>query len=310
MTPESTIRLRRLRKRFGARLALADIDLDLAAPDLVGVVGPDGAGKTTLLRTLAGLLEVEAEDAQVLGYDLRGDVLGLKAHVGYVPQSFSLPRDLTVMENLRFIGRLHQLDAAEFERRATALLTRTGLRPFVDRPTGALSGGMKQKLAVSCALLPEPALLLFDEPTAGVDVVARDEIWTMLQERSGTTLILISTGYLDEVAACRRVLYLDGGRIVARGTPDELRADVVVELYRAWGEDPRSIARAARALPYVEGARAAGRYARVEVPRAHTPGAAHVRRDLEALSGAVDLVEELPVDMETTLLHLARRPTP
>ena len=305
-----TIALRGLRKRFGERVALDGVDLMLGGAQLVGVVGPDGAGKTTLLRALAGLLEVEAEEARVLGYDLRGDVRELKREVGYVPQAFSLPRDLSVIENLRFTARLHQIDTHELERRAAELLQRTGLAPFTDRPAGALSGGMKQKLALSCALLPDPALLLLDEPTAGVDVVARDEIWAMLHARRGATLILISTSYLDEVASCERLLYLDAGRVVALGTPEELRTRVALELYRAWGDDPRAIARAARALPYVDDARAVGRFARIEVHRARTPGAAHVLRDLAALPADVRVAERAPVDMEATLLELARGPNP
>jgi ABC-type multidrug transport system ATPase subunit len=308
VAPPSTIVLRRLRKRFGARTALAGVDLELHGAQLVGVIGPDGAGKTTLLRTLCGLLEVAPGEAEVLGYDVAGDVREMKSHIGYVPQAFSLPRDLSVMENLRFTARLHQIDHAELGRRASALLERAGLAPFVDRPAGALSGGMKQKLAVSCALLPEPALLLLDEPTAGVDVVARDEIWEILRERRATTLILMSTSYLDEVSACDRLIYLDEGRIVATGTPAELRAGVAVELYRAWGDDPRAIVRAARRLPYVSDARAGGRYARIEVPEGRGPGAAQVIRELTALPAAVRLAEQAPIDMEATLLHLARGP--
>ncbi len=305
---EPAIRLRQLSKRFGARVALAGIDLELSGAHLVGIVGPDGAGKTTLLRVLAGLLEIEAVTAEVLGFDLRGDVLPLKAAVGYVPQAFSLPRELSVIENLRFTARLHQIDAAECARRAGALLERTGLAPFADRPAADLSGGMKQKLAVSCALLPNPSLLLLDEPTAGVDVVARDEIWGMLRERRDRTLILISTSYLDEVAACERLVYLDEGQIVAIGTPDELRARVSIELYRAWGIDARAIVAAVRGLPYVGEVRATGRYARIEVPREQTPGVAQVLHDLSALP-AVQLAEAAPIDMEATLLHLARGQT-
>jgi ABC-type multidrug transport system ATPase subunit len=309
-TGTPTVTLRGLRKRFGKRVALDGIDLELDGAQLVGIVGPDGAGKTTLLRALAGLLEIAAGQADVLGYDMAGDVRRLKNAIGYVTQAFSLPRDLSVMENLRFTGRLHRLDPTEFDRRARALLERTGLAPFVDRPAAALSGGMKQKLAISCALLPDPAMLLLDEPTAGVDVVARDEIWDILRERRSSTLILISTSYLDEVAACDRLVYLDAGRVVATGTPEHLRAGVPIELYRAWGNDPRSIALAARTLPYVGDARAVGRYARVEVPSARTPGTPQVLRDLAALPAHVGLVEQAPIDMEATLLHLARESPP
>jgi len=303
----SLIRLRGLRKRFGQRLALAGIDLDLDVMQIVGVVGPDGAGKTTLIRTLAGLLEIEADEATALGHDLRGDVTALKAQIGYVPQSFSLHRDLSVMENLRFTARLQRLDAAEFTRRAKDLLTRTGLAPFAERAAGALSGGMKQKLAIANALLLQPALLLLDEPTAGVDVLARSEIWAMLERERGRALILMSTSYLDETAACDRLVYLDEGRVVAVGTPMELRARVPLELYRAWGDDPRRIARAARALAYVDGARATGRFARIEVRHASSPGAARVVHDLRRLAEAgVRFAEPAALDMESTLLALAR----
>ena len=177
MTPAApVIRLRTLSKRYGARTALADIDLDVAGDQIFGVIGPDGAGKTTLLRTLVGLLEIEATEATVLGHDLRGDVTAMKAHIGYVPQAFSLHRNLTVSDNLRFTARLHRIAPAERDARMADLLERTNLAAFTDRLAGALSGGMKQKLAIANALLPAPALLVLDEPTAGVDVLARGEI--------------------------------------------------------------------------------------------------------------------------------------
>ncbi|MGH7860382.1 MAG: ABC transporter ATP-binding protein, partial [Candidatus Binatia bacterium] len=211
------IRFRKLRKRFGRRVALAGIDLELDSRQIVGVVGPDGGGKTTLLRAVAGLLEIEAEEATVLGHDLRGDVMELKASIGYVPQAFSLHRDLSVMENLRFTARLHRLPEEVFEARSGELLERTGLARFADRVAGALSGGMKQKLAVANALLPAPRLLVLDEPTAGVDVVARAEIREMLERERSRALVLLSTSYLDEAEACDRLIYLDEGRVVATG---------------------------------------------------------------------------------------------
>lgn len=302
-----TIRLRRLVKHYGQRQALRGIDLDVAGAQILGVVGPDGAGKTTLLRALAGLLEIEAAQAEVLGHDLRGDVTPLKEVLGYVPQVFSLYRELTVLENLKVVARLHGLDAGALEQRAMPVLERTGLAPFVGRQAGKLSGGMKQKLAVTCALLPNPKILILDEPTAGVDVVARDQIWEILNERKDEVLILISTSYLEEVAACDRLVYLDEGRAVALGAPRELCAAVPLELYRAWGDDPRAIAKAVRALGYVDGARATGRFARIEVRRAASPGAERVLRDLRGLRAAgVRLAEQAPLDIETMLLALSR----
>jgi ABC-2 type transport system ATP-binding protein len=298
------IHVRGLTKRYGRRPALDDVDLDLTEREIVGVVGPDGAGKTTLLRALGGLLEIEAREATVLGHPLAGDVTELKAAIGYVPQTFSLHRDLTVEENLRFTARLHRIIGPEFRRRTDELLERTGLAPFTGRATGALSGGMRQKLAVANALLPRPALLILDEPTAGVDVVARGEIWAMLEAQRRESLVLLSTSYLDEAAASSRLVYLDRGRVVATGTPAELRAAVPLEVYRAWGDDARAIARAARGLPYVESARATGRFVRVHVRRERTPDTAHVLADLAALRG-VRFVERIGVDMESTLLALA-----
>jgi ABC-2 type transport system ATP-binding protein len=300
------IRLARLVKRYGARTALAGVDLAVSGPQILGVVGPDGAGKTTLLRALAGLLEVEADEASVLGFDLRGDVTPLKERIGYVPQLFSLYRDLSVQENLNVTARLHGLDAAELESRVGPLLERTGLAPFRDRQAGKLSGGMKQKLAVVNALLPRPALLILDEPTAGVDVLARDEIRAMLDERKRDVLIVLSTSYLDEVAACDRLVYLDEGRVIARGSPDELRAATPLELYRAWSADPRATARAARQISWVERARGCGDFARVEVSRERAPAPGPILASLRALPGMRDgIVEHTAVDMESALLYLA-----
>jgi ABC-2 type transport system ATP-binding protein len=311
---EPSIWLRGLRKRFGKREALAGIDLDIRGAQMVGVVGPDGAGKTTLLRTLAGLLEIDADEAEVLGYDLREDVRDYKRNIGYVPQAFSLYRDLTIAENLSFTARVHRLDAAEFERRKAELLDRTSLAAFADRAAGALSGGMKQKLAIANALLPGPRLLVLDEPTAGVDVVARREIFEILGELDKTVLVVVSTSYLEEAATCHRLVYLRNGRVVAEGSPDELEARTGTEPYRAWTDRCETIRNAARELPWVESARDVGRFVRVEVARDRSPGAEAVCRALLALGGTdergepvVALAERAPADLESTLLALARK---
>jgi ABC-2 type transport system ATP-binding protein len=306
MSAEPVVRLRGLEKRFGARRALAGIDLDVADRQIFGVVGPDGAGKTTLLRALAGLLEVTAARAEVLGIDLLGSVRELKRQIGYVPQSFSLHRNLSVAENLRFTARLHRVPPDELAARTRELLERTGLAKFADRPAGALSGGMRQKLAITNALLPRPRLLILDEPTAGVDVVARTELWSMLETAKAEALVVISTSYVDEADACDTLAYLDRGRVIAYDRPDALRAAAPLELYRAWGDNPRAIAHAARSLTFVAGARAAGRYARVEVRRDRTPGPAAVLAALSGLAGVrVRFSEQRPPDMESTLLALA-----
>ena len=300
---EPAIRLRKLRKRFGAHTALDGIDLELGDRRIVGVVGPDGAGKTTLLRSLAGLLGVEADEARVLGFDLRADVTDLKAKIGYVPQSFSLHRDLSVIENLRFTARLHRLPEGTFRERADALLARTQLAPFTDRLAGALSGGMKQKLAVANALLPQPALLVLDEPTAGVDVVARGEILAILRESASRALVVLSTSYLDEAAAVDDLIYLDRGRVVANGSPAALQRQVPRDVLRLWGADARAIAHAARAVPGVSDARAVGRFARVEIDRERRDDALASLRRLP--NAPVVLLEQVPPDMESMLRFYA-----
>jgi len=250
----AAIELLGLAKRFGRKQALLGIDLALDGAQLVGVVGPDGAGKTTLLRAIAGLLEIEARTARVLGHDLRGDVRALKACIGYVPQVFALQRELSVMENLRFTARLHRLAADVFERRAAQLLERTELAPFADRRAAALSGGMKQKLAIANALLPEPALLVLDECTAGVDVLARAEIFELLDERRADVLTLLSTSYLDEAERCDRLALLHQGRAMHVDTPARLKRLLPGAIVGVRSARPRAVLEAVRGLDGVLGA--------------------------------------------------------
>ena len=282
--------------RRGGHWLIRNIALDVIPGEVVTVIGPNGGGKTTLLRALLGLVRPSAGAVRRRA--------GLR--VGYVPQVWSLHPDLSVGENLEFTARLHRLPADVFAERRTQLLERTALAPFADRRSGALSGGMKQKLAVANAVLPNPDLLVLDEPTAGVDVVARAELWSMLTEARADTLVVISTSYLDEAEACDRLVYLDAGRVVADDTPEALRRRTPVELYRAWCDDARRAADEARRFPWVQGARATGAAVRVEVDHTRSPGAEEVRAALESLTEAqVHLVEQLPPDMETALLSLA-----
>ena len=186
-----------LHKRFGATVALDGISLTIERPCIFGVVGPDGAGKTTLLRILVGLLEFEAEQASVLGYALASQTQPIKERLGYVPQTFSLYPDLTVQHTLEFFADVHGLSRAVFRQRTAELLALAQLERFTTFTAGSLSGGMKQKLALICALLPQPRLLILDEPNNGVDVIARGDMWTILRQLQSVTIVM-STGYLDE----------------------------------------------------------------------------------------------------------------
>lgn len=231
----SIITLAQLRKRFGPTVALDGIDLTIERPCIFGVVGPDGAGKTTLLRILVGLLDFEATTATVLGYDIAAQAQQLKRHLGYVPQAFSLYPDLSVQHNLEFFADVYGMPRARFRQRAAALLALAQLEEFKHFLAAALSGGMKQKLALICALLHEPQLLILDEPNNGVDVIARGEVWTILRQLRDVT-VMMSTGYLDEAERCDELAYLYKGRIRVRGTPEMVKAGFPWKAYRLLGE--------------------------------------------------------------------------
>jgi drug efflux transport system ATP-binding protein len=216
-----------LRKRFGeghaAVQALDGLSFRVARGELYGLVGADGAGKTTAMRALTGLVRLDGGEARVLG--LEPGSPRARERVGLMPQQYSLYRDLTVDENLRFFGRLAVLPRAAFEARRARLLAITRLARFGDRRADQLSGGMYKKLALACALLHEPELLLLDEPTNGVDPVSRRELWELLHGfvEAGMAVV-ISTPYMDEAERCSRVGLVHEGRLLLEGRPRELLA--------------------------------------------------------------------------------------
>jgi ABC-2 type transport system ATP-binding protein len=212
---------RALARRFGAVTALDGLSFEVGRGELYGLVGPDGAGKTTAIRALAGLVGVDAGEVRVLGVDPAGG--RVRERLGLMPQQYSLYRDLSVGENLRFFGRLFVLPRKVFRERAERLLGITRLGPFVDRRADALSGGMYKKLALACALLHEPEVLLLDEPTNGVDPVSRRELWALLHEFvHGGMTVLISTPYMDEAERCHRVGLVHKGKLLLEGEPQTL----------------------------------------------------------------------------------------
>lgn len=234
MAEQVAVRCSALVRRFGPRVALDHLDLEVASGEIFVVVGPDGAGKSTLLRVLCGLLEPTEGDAWVLGKSVRWEPEAVRERVGYVPQQFGLYGDLTVWENLRLYADLYHVPRAAFEIRARSLLQEFRLLGVEGRMTAALSGGMKQKLALACALVHQPQVLLLDEPTTGVDPVSRRQFWRTLYDlhRQGITLVL-TTPYLDEAERTSRVAFLHRGRLVACDDPRGLRGSLpgrVVEL--------------------------------------------------------------------------------
>lgn len=223
----SAIELSHVSRRFGATQAVNDVSLQIERGEIFALVGPDGAGKTTLIRLVCGALAADGGTLSVDGVDVSGEPARVQAAVGYMPQRFSLYPDLTVMENLRFYGAIFGVAPEQFSARSAQLLEDFSLTPFASRIAGALSGGMKQKLALACALIHSPGTILLDEPTAGVDPLSRRAFWRILGDinRAGTTL-LVSTPYMDEAERAHRVAFIADGRILSCGTPAQLKAEL------------------------------------------------------------------------------------
>src|SRR2546423_2978466 len=220
---DPAISIRGLRKSYGAIEAVRGIDLDIQPGEIFGLIGPDGAGKTSTFQILGGVMPATAGEAIMLGRSARD----ARSYVGYLTQVFSLYHDLTVDENLRYIGELRRLSDAQIEERSLRYLRMFGMDQFTDRLAGKLSGGMKQKLSLACALIIEPKILLLDEPTTGVDPVSRREFWDALADLSSQGItIVIATPYLDEAERCTRVALMHERRIHQNRTPRELRDHV------------------------------------------------------------------------------------
>lgn len=217
----SAIEVTHISKNYGAVKALDNVSLTVERGDLFGLIGPDGAGKTTLFRLLTTLLIPDSGSARVENLDIVGDYQTIRRQVGYMPGRFSLYPDLTVEENMRFFASLFGT-TLEANYDLVAPIYRQ-IEPFKNRPAGKLSGGMKQKLALSCALIHKPKVLFLDEPTTGVDVVSRIEFWDMLQDLRGQDItILVSTPYMDEAQRCNRVALINEGRVMGIDTPKNI----------------------------------------------------------------------------------------
>jgi ABC-2 type transport system ATP-binding protein len=244
-----------LTRLFGDVTAVRELAFEVRRGELFGLVGPDGAGKTTTLRMLAGVLRPTSGDALVNGRSVVHDPEGVKRSIAYMAQRFGLYADLTVRENLDFYADLYDVPRGERQARLERLYRFSGLAPFERRLAGQLSGGMKQKLSLSCALVHEPDVLLLDEPTFGVDPVSRRELWLILHERvaAGVTAV-VSTSYLDEAERCDRVALLHRGRVAALDAPGALQAGLRGTVVAVRAAAPR---RAAAVLRETSGVRRA-----------------------------------------------------
>ncbi|MGE0333839.1 MAG: ATP-binding cassette domain-containing protein [Gammaproteobacteria bacterium] len=272
-----------LGRRYGKNWAVRGIDLRIARGEIFGLVGPDGAGKTTLLQLMAAILDPSEGRCRVLGFDTVRQAPGVTSRIGYMPQGFTLYERLTVAENLAFAAKTRNVSPSQFMARRQRLLEMTGLTPFLDRAEGALSGGMRKKLALCTNLMHEPPLLLLDEPGLGVDPLSRQELWRMLEAfRDAGATIVFATSYMDEAERCDRLVFLDRGRLIAQGTPADLRTRATGAVFQAPADSRAAVEGLLTRAPEVVGYQWRPSGIRFTVDP-HKGLSAHLRRDLERL---------------------------
>ena len=261
------ISARGLTKTFGNLVAVSDLDLDVPRSRIYGFLGPNGSGKSTTIRMLCGLLMPSGGSARVLGLDVPVDAAALKPRIGYMTQRFSLYEDLTSQENLEFIADIYAFHRQQRRRRIEEVLERYDLTQQRKQFAGTLSGGQKQRLALACAVLHKPELLLLDEPTSAVDPKSRRDFWGKLFElaEAGTT-ILVSTHYMDEAERCHRLAILDRGVKVADGAPSDLKASTGMTIVEVAADDPYAAQRALSENPNVLSVTQLGVRLRILVP--------------------------------------------
>lgn len=246
------IDIKGITKHYGKITALDDVSFSVNAGELFGLIGPDGAGKSSLYRILTTLLLPDAGEASLLGLDVVNDYKKLRTEIGYMPEKFSLYQDMTVRENMEFFATLFGVKVQDnFD--LIAPIYNPQLSKFPNRYAGALSGGMKQKLALCCALIHRPKILLLDEPTTGVDAVSRSEFWDMLRQlKSKGISIMVSTSYMDEASMCERIALINDGKILSVDTPERLVAHLDENLFAVSAKEMFKLLGRLRKMPEVE----------------------------------------------------------
>lgn len=308
MTP--AISADRLTKRYGEHTVVHELSLSVEPGTIFGFLGPNGSGKSTTIKMLCGLVRPSSGSGTVAGFDIERQDDGVRRSIGYVSQSFALYDELTVQQNLEFYGRAYGLDVERRSRRKRAVIDLTGLSRYADTLAGTLSGGWKQRLALASALLHEPRVLFLDEPTAGIDPVARRELWDLLFKLAsdGATLF-VTTHYMDEAERCSRLGYIFEGDLIALGTLDELRALPGIAppgtiRFRVGTSNVMAAFARVRALDYVRDATIFGRDLHIVTDK--SVDEARLRSDLTAAAGRIDVVERIEPSLEDVFVALTR----
>jgi ABC-2 type transport system ATP-binding protein len=321
---DNLIQAQGLYKSFGDNHAVEDVSLQIAAGEIYGLVGSDGAGKTTTLRLLVGALLADAGEIEVCGYDVKKQVERARTQIGYLSQRFSLYEDLTVLENIRFFAEVRGLSSQEWLPRSMEILEFVGLAEFKDRRAGQLSGGMKQKLGLASALVTRPRVLLLDEPTTGVDPVTRQDFWQLVIKLVSAPLtdsppifgenggsrrgvsVLLTTPYMDEAARCHRVGFMREGKIIAEGTPSELRATLNGRILELRGQPISLLRKVAHQDEDVEDVQAFGDrlHVRVGVDRAKVV-LSRLKSQIRSEGGEVTDLRPVPPVLEDVFIALS-----
>ncbi len=308
MNDAYAIEARSLSKHFGSLVAVDHLDLHVPRGRIYGFLGPNGSGKSTTIRMLCGLLTPTDGSATVLGIEVPGDARSLKARIGYMTQKFSLFGDMTNYENLQFIAEIYSYPRAEREARIDDLLERYDLADRRDQLAGTMSGGQKQRLALACAVLHKPDLLLLDEPTSAVDPQSRRDFWAKLFDLAerGTT-ILVSTHYMDEAERCHRLAILDRGVKVADGTPQELKQGTGMHVVEVLADDPFAAQNAASEVPGVVSVTQLGVRLRILLPESIADPVERVDKALDA-AGIRATAELSSPDLEDVFVAVTLKP--
>jgi ABC-2 type transport system ATP-binding protein len=300
---DAAVSLQALTRRFGELVAVDALTFDVAQGELFGIVGPDGAGKTTLLRMLAGVLPPSGGTAVVLGHDVARDPERVKHDIAYMAQRFGLYEDLTVRENVMFYADLYRVPKAERSKRLERLYAFSRLGEFEHRLAGKLSGGMKQKLSLCCALIHKPRVLLLDEPTFGVDPISRRDLWLILHEMvaEGVTIV-VTTSYLDEAERCDRVAMLHEGQLLALDTPAKLQDSLDGVMYAMESHAARTMRDSIRSAAGVKAATLFGERLHVLTDRSTSADA--LRSSLQERGVMIENIDQIEPSLEDVFIRL------